>query len=178
MPHAWISHFESVASLAPSVNFGTMGRDTATPVRGRSGSKSSSQLNGRSRSPLRRHPPSSPPRFVLTPRPRCRLREAPCTGTPRSQRQRAPSPCRVKSESPRDQERRHRAWLRGDPLASPVPPPFDEVVSGEFAPSHAADLTAAAPARRSKPSEGYSFRCVGDYYLMRWEEASEGRLLP
>ncbi len=160
MPHSGAVLFVPVASLAHSVDFGTMGRDTPTPVRGRSGPESSSQLADRSRSPLQRRPPSGQ-RCTLTPRTRCRLREAPRTGTPRSQRQRAPSPCRVKCESPRDQERRRRAWLRGDSLASPVPPPFGEVMSGEFAPSHAADLTAAAPARRSKPPEGYSFRCVG-----------------
>ena len=176
-PHSGAFHFEPVASLAHSVVFGTMGRDTPTPVRGRSVSVSSSRLEDRSRSPLPRRPPSGQ-RCTLTPRTTCRLREAPRTGTPRSQRQRAPSPCRVKCESPRDPEKRHRAWLRGDSLASPVPPPFGEVKSGEFAPSHAADLTAAAPARRSTQSEGYSFSMRWDYYSIRWEEASEGRLLP
>ena len=160
MPHSGASHFESVASLAPSVDFGTMGRDTPTPVRGRSGSVSSSQLADRSRSPLQRRPPSGQ-RCTLTPRTTCRLREAPHTGTPRSQRQRAPSPCRVKCESPRDPEKRHRAWLRGDSLASPVPPPFGEVRSGSSPPA-----TQQTSPRRRRLDAAHSqkvtpFRCVG-----------------
>ncbi len=165
-----------VESLAPSASFSTMGRNLPTHVRSRSGSMSSRQLTSKPRSPLKRRPHASTPRLVLTPHPRY-SKGVPRTGTPRSQRQRAPSPCRVKCENPRGPEKRRRAWLDGAPLASPVPPPFGEVVSREFSPNHEADLTAAAPARRSQPFPGRSFRCVGAYYLMRWEEASEGRLL-
>ena len=71
-------HSEPVASLAHSVVLGTMGRDTPTPVRGRSVSVSSSRSADRSRSPLPRRPPSGQ-RCTLTPRTTCRLREAPHT---------------------------------------------------------------------------------------------------
>ncbi len=167
-----------LSSLAPSASISTMGRQSPAHGRSRSGPTSSRQFTSKSCSPLKRRPHAGTPRFVLTPRPRY-SRGVPRTGTPRSQRQRAPSPCRVKSESPRDPEKTHTAWPDGAPLASPVPPPFGEVVSGEFSPSHEADLTAAAPARCSHPPPGRFclFRCVGTYYLMRWEEASEGRLL-
>ncbi len=167
-----------LSSLAPSASIGTMGRQSPAHGRSRFGSTSSRQLTSKSRSPLKRRPHAGTPRFVLTPCPRY-SKGVPRTGTPGSQGQRAPSPCRVKSESPRDPEKRRRAWLDGAPLASPAPPPFGEVVSGEFSPSHEADLTTAAPARRRHPPPGQFclFRCVGTYYLMRWEEASEGRLL-
>ncbi len=109
-----------------------MGRRSRSHGRRRSGSSSSRRLASKSRSPLKRTASLHTPRAVLTPRSRCVSRGAPRTGTPRSQRQRAPSPRRMKCESPRDPERRHRAWLRGEPVASPVPVPFGEVVPGEF----------------------------------------------
>ena len=134
-----------------------MGRRSRSHGRRRSGSSSSRRLASKSRSPLKRTASLHTPRAVLTPRSRCASRGAPRTGTPRSQRQRAPSPRRVKCESPRDPERRHRAWLRGEPVASPVPVPFGEVVPGEFSPGRREDLSTAPPARRRRTAAGRYF---------------------
>ena len=143
-------------SWLPVWAIGTMGRSSPSHVRRRSGSSFSRRLTSKSRSPLQRTASFHTPRAVLTPRSRCSSRGAPSSGTPRSQRQRAPSPRRMKCESPRDPEKRHRAWLRGELVASPVPVPFGEV-PGEFSPGHQDDLSAAPPTRRRRTSAGQCF---------------------
>ncbi len=149
----------SRVSWPPVWAISTMGRSLPSHVRRRSGSSSSRRLTSKSRSPLKRTASFHTPRAVLTPRSRCGSRGAPRTGTPRSQRQRAPSPRRMKCEGPRDPEKRHRARIRGEPVASPVPVPFGEVVSGEFSPGHRDDLSAAPPTRRRRTSAG---QCLFD----------------
>ncbi len=134
-----------------------MRRRSRSHGRRRSGPSSLRRLASKSRSPLKRTASLHTPRTVLTPRSRCASQGAPRTGTPRSQRQRAPSPRRMKCESPRDPEKRHRAWLKGEPVASPVPVPFGEVVPGEFSPGHRDDLSAAPPTRRRRTAAGRYF---------------------
>ena len=78
----------------------------------------------------------------------------------------------MKCESPRDPEKQRRAWDNGESVASAVPLPFDEVVSGEFSPVREEDLSAAPSAQRCKTSAG-QFSMRWRLPLILWEEASE-----
>ncbi len=155
-PHACPTHLQTSCceSWLSAQVIGAMGRSSPSYERQRSGSRSPLRLISKSRSPLRRHAPFDTPRATLKPRSKHRSKGTPRTGTPRSQRQRAPSPYRMKCESPRDPEQRRRAWNKGESVASPVPLPFDEVVPREFSPDREEDLPAAPSTQRCKTSAG------------------------
>ena len=72
-------------------------------------------------------------------------------------------------DAPRTSRKRQRAGPTAGPLASLSPERFEGVVPGELSLTLVVDL----PTNRQVGL----LRCVGTSYLMRWEEASEGRRL-